>query len=160
VPRWRTSLTWVAPGRAAADNKTAQAAAFDWVETVDRMKIAQRHCPRSAAGAAPLGLHRGQRERRSIESGVAPHGGCAGEGRGRAAESARARHHGRPAPTADAAVARAQFRALRGASRIADAGLAVDTLSMGMSADLELAVAEGAAEVRVGTAIFGAIMTP
>ena len=64
---------------------------------------------------------------------------------------------GIPAPTADAALARAQFRALRACfDRCRDAGLAVDTLSMGMSADLELAIAEGATQVRVGTAIFGA----
>ena len=52
---------------------------------------------------------------------------------------------------------RAQFRALRECfDRVRDAGLAVDTLSMGMSADLEAAIAEGSTEVRVGTAIFGA----
>ena len=64
---------------------------------------------------------------------------------------------GIPAPTSDAGAARAQFRALRRCYEdCRDAGLAVDTLSMGMSADLELAVAEGATEVRIGTAIFGA----
>ncbi len=64
---------------------------------------------------------------------------------------------GIPAPTPDVARQRAQFRALRACfERCRDAGLAVDTLSMGMSADLEAAIAEGATEVRVGTAIFGA----
>ena len=63
---------------------------------------------------------------------------------------------GIPEPTADPARERAQFRALAGCfRRCRDAGLAVDTLSMGMSADLEAAIAEGATMVRVGTAIFG-----
>ena len=63
---------------------------------------------------------------------------------------------GIPAPTEDVARQRAQFRALRECfDRCLDAGLAVDTLSMGMSADLEAAIAEGSTEVRVGSAIFG-----
>jgi pyridoxal phosphate enzyme (YggS family) len=60
-------------------------------------------------------------------------------------------------PTDDIARQRAQFARLR---RCLDdartAGLPVDTLSMGMSADLEAAIAEGATVVRVGSAIFGA----
>jgi uncharacterized pyridoxal phosphate-containing UPF0001 family protein len=64
---------------------------------------------------------------------------------------------GIPAPTEDFARQRAQFRALRECFlRCRDAGLPVDTLSMGMSADLEAAIAEGSTQVRVGTAIFGA----
>ena len=63
---------------------------------------------------------------------------------------------GIPSPTADATRLREEFRALRQcfeACRVS--GLPVDILSMGMSADLEVAIAEGATEVRVGTAIFG-----
>ena len=61
-----------------------------------------------------------------------------------------------PEPSADAAVLRARFALLRElqAGLVAD-GLALDTLSMGMSQDIELAVAEGATIVRVGSAIFG-----
>ena len=60
-------------------------------------------------------------------------------------------------PTADVARQRAQFRRLRECfDACRAAGLAVDTLSMGMSADLEAAIAEGATLVRVGSAIFGA----
>jgi len=63
---------------------------------------------------------------------------------------------GVPAPAADPARLRREFRALRACyDACEDAGLAVDTLSMGMSADLELAIAEGSTEVRIGTAIFG-----
>jgi hypothetical protein len=59
-------------------------------------------------------------------------------------------------PTTDTARQRAQFATLarcRDAARAA--GLAADTLSMGMSDDMEAAIAEGATEVRIGTAIFG-----
>ena len=63
---------------------------------------------------------------------------------------------GIPAPTADPAQQRQAFAALRGCFEACRAaGLRVDTLSMGMSDDLESAVAEGATEVRIGTAIFG-----
>jgi uncharacterized pyridoxal phosphate-containing UPF0001 family protein len=58
---------------------------------------------------------------------------------------------------ADEAAARAQFRTLKASFDAARRdGLDVDTLSMGMSADLEAAIAEGATEVRIGSAIFGA----
>ncbi len=58
--------------------------------------------------------------------------------------------------TDDLALQRAQFRSLRVLQAQAlDSGLAVDTLSMGMTADLEAAIAEGATMVRIGTALFG-----
>lgn len=61
-----------------------------------------------------------------------------------------------PRPTPDPVQQRAQFRALRVLrDRLAAAGIALDTLSMGMSEDLEAAIAEGATIVRVGRAIFG-----
>jgi pyridoxal phosphate enzyme (YggS family) len=60
-------------------------------------------------------------------------------------------------PAPDVAQQRVQFRLLReGLDRCRDAGLPLDTLSMGMSADLVAAIAEGATTVRVGSAIFGA----
>ncbi len=66
-----------------------------------------------------------------------------------------------PEPAADATAQRAPFRRLR--ELLADLnrrGHALDTLSMGMSADLEAAIAEGATIVRIGTAIFGpAVLT-
>jgi uncharacterized pyridoxal phosphate-containing UPF0001 family protein len=63
---------------------------------------------------------------------------------------------GIPEPSDDVAGERAEFRRLRECfDACRDAGLAVDTLSMGMSGDLEAAIAEGATMVRVGTAIFG-----
>jgi len=61
-----------------------------------------------------------------------------------------------PEPAGDEAARRAPHRALRELlERLNAEGLALDTLSMGMSADLEAAIAEGSTLVRVGSAIFG-----
>jgi uncharacterized pyridoxal phosphate-containing UPF0001 family protein len=61
-----------------------------------------------------------------------------------------------PEPAEDFETQRVPFRQLRElADRLRSQGLALDTLSMGMSADLAAAVAEGATIVRIGTAIFG-----
>ena len=61
-----------------------------------------------------------------------------------------------PEPTPDEALQRRRFGQLRELrDRLNRDGFAMDTLSMGMSADLEAAIAEGATLVRVGTAIFG-----
>ena len=61
-----------------------------------------------------------------------------------------------PEPTTDAQLQRARFRELRGIfESLQREGLALDTLSMGMSDDMEAAIAEGSTMVRIGTAIFG-----
>ena len=61
-----------------------------------------------------------------------------------------------PEPTDDTALQRARFAELRRLrERLSGAGLEIDTLSMGMSADLEAAILEGATIVRVGRAVFG-----
>jgi pyridoxal phosphate enzyme (YggS family) len=62
-----------------------------------------------------------------------------------------------PEPTSDAQLQRARFRELRALyESLRREGLALDTLSMGMSDDMEAAIAEGSTMVRIGTAIFGA----
>jgi len=62
-----------------------------------------------------------------------------------------------PAPAEDVAAQRAPHARLRALlMQLQHEGLALDTLSMGMTGDLEAAIAEGATIVRVGTAIFGA----
>jgi hypothetical protein len=62
-----------------------------------------------------------------------------------------------PEPTQDAATLAARFGVLATLQqRLAAAGIATDTLSMGMSADMAAAIAAGSTMVRVGTAIFGA----
>jgi pyridoxal phosphate enzyme (YggS family) len=141
-------------------NKAAPAAlSFDWVETVDRLKIAERLSAARPAERGPLNvLIQVNVSREATKSGVPPDA---------AVELARDVHRlprltlrgimGIPEPTRDVGRRRAQFRVLRDCfDACRDAGLTVDTLSMGMSADLEAAIAEGATEVRIGTAIFGA----
>jgi len=141
-------------------NKTREAAErFDWVESVDRAKIAQRLSAQRPAGRPPLNvLIEVNVSGESSKGGVAP-----GEVLALAREIVALQGvalrgiMGIPAPDVDAAAARTQFRALaRCFADLRDAGYGVDTLSMGMSADLELAIAEGSTQVRVGTAIFGA----
>ena len=139
-------------------NKTAMAAAFDWVESVDRLKIAQRLSAARAAHLPPLFVCvQVNASGEASKSGVAPEGAVAlAQAVAKLPGIAVRGIMGIPEPTPDEARARAQFRALRRCfEECRDAGLAVDTLSMGMSADLEIAIGEGATEVRVGTALFG-----
>ena len=141
-------------------NKTRVAAAnFDWVESLDRLKIAQRLSAQRPPSMAPLDvLVQVNVSGEASKSGVAP-GEALTLARGVAAlPRLRLRGiMGIPEATEDALQQRAQFRRLREClEQCVAAGLAMDTLSMGMSADLEAAIAEGATQVRVGTAIFGA----
>lgn len=141
-------------------NKTAVAAAiFDWIETVDRLKVAQRLSAQRVAGTPPLQI--------CVQvnaSGEASKGGVGPDEALLLARSIAALPHlrlrgvmGIPAPTTDEAQQRREFGVLRACFDAMRAdGLPVDTLSMGMSADLDIAIAEGATQVRVGTAIFGA----
>ena len=153
-----TDVTWHLIGPLQS-NKTAQAASFDWVETVDRLKIAQRLSTQRPPGLAPLSVCiEVNASGEASKSGVPPSGAVDLARAVAALPNLRVRGiMGIPAPDAPQDVARAQFRALaRCYEACRDAGIAVDTLSMGMSADLDLAIAEGATQVRVGTAIFGA----
>ena len=153
-----TDVSWHLIGPLQS-NKTAQAAAFDWVETVDRLKIAQRLSAQRPPGSPPLSVCiEVNVSGEASKSGVAPVDAVALATEVATLPNLRVRGiMGIPAPTSDTARARMQFQALaRCYAACRDAGLAVDTLSMGMSADLELAIAEGATQVRVGTAIFGA----
>ena len=140
-------------------NKTRLAAEnFDWVESVDRLKIAQRLSAQRPASRPPLDVCvQVNVSGEESKSGVAP-----GEAVALAQEVAalpRLRLRGImgiPAPTGDVARQRVSFGELRQCfEQCVAAGLALDTLSMGMSGDLEAAIAEGATQVRVGTAIFG-----
>ncbi len=140
-------------------NKTRPVAnAFDWVHSIDRLKIAERLAEQRAAHLAPLKVCiQVNVSAEDSKSGVAP------EQLGALAHAVAALPRLQlrglmciPEPSADAAVLRARFAVLRElqAGLVAD-GLVLDTLSMGMSQDIELAVAEGATIVRVGSAIFG-----
>ncbi len=141
-------------------NKTRPIAGhFSWVHSIEREKIARRLNDARPAHLPPLNvLIQVNVSGEASKSGVAP-----GDERALAAAIRtlpRLRLRGLmtiPEPTADVSVQRARFAHLRELLRpLQAADAAVDTLSMGMSDDLEAAIAEGATMVRVGTAIFGA----
>ena len=145
-------------------NKTRVAAqCFSWVHTIDRARIAARL-------AEALGAERASLEvcvqvnisGEASKSGVAPDEALALLREVAALPRLRLRGlMGISEPAPDPAVQRAQFARLRELFTAARAaGLELDTLSMGMSADLESAIAEGATMVRVGTALFGARSSP
>jgi len=141
-------------------NKTGPAAArFDWVHTVDREKIAARLAAARPAARPPLDVCvQVNISGEATKSGVAPRDAVALARAVAALPRLRLRGlMGIAEPTADTAAQRRQYRVLRECfDACRAAGLPVDTLSAGMSADLEAAIGEGATIVRVGTAIFGA----
>jgi hypothetical protein len=151
-------LTWHFIGQLQANKTRDVAVAFQWVHTLDRAKIAARLSAHRPHYAGPLDVL--LQVRLAEEDGK---GGVAPEQLPALAEIVaglpRLRLRGLmciPPPQADAALARAPFRRLRElALDLNRGGYLLDTLSMGMSADLEAAIAEGATIVRVGTAIFG-----
>jgi hypothetical protein len=140
-------------------NKTSLIAMhFDWVHSIERLNIAERLAA-ARAGKPPLNLClQVNVSGETTKSGVAP-----GELRALARAVAalpNVRLRGLmaiPEPSQDYAAQRRPFRALREMLErlVNQEGLVLDTLSMGMSADLEAAIAEGATIVRIGTAIFG-----
>ncbi|MFA7667248.1 MAG: YggS family pyridoxal phosphate-dependent enzyme [Burkholderiaceae bacterium] len=162
-----SALTWHFIGPIQS-NKTRQIAeAFDWVHSVDREKIAVRLGQQRPEAMAPL-----QCCVQVNVSGEASKSGCAPEAALDLARTVAAQPRLRlrglmviPEPTDDVALQRSRFASARlllaqlreklgrEAPQVA-AGL--DTLSMGMSADLESAIAEGATIVRIGSALFGA----
>lgn len=141
-------------------NKTKSIAAnFDWVHSIDRLKIAQRLSEHRSDSAPPLNV--------CLQVNVSGEASKAGVEPAQASELAlqiaalpRLRLRGLmaiPAPAEDEAQQRQPLRQLRELfAAIKSEGLPLDTLSMGMSDDLEAAVAEGSTLVRIGTAIFGA----
>jgi pyridoxal phosphate enzyme (YggS family) len=140
-------------------NKTRPVAEhFDWVHSVDRLKIAERLSAQRPDGLPPLKvLLQVNIDDEGSKSGVAP---AEAPALARAiAQLPRLALQGLmtiPRPAAGFEAQRAAFAALRRLrDQIAATGLALPELSMGMSSDLEAAIAEGATIVRVGTAIFG-----
>jgi PLP dependent protein len=155
-------LEWHLIGPLQGNKARPAAAHFAWVHGVDRMAIAQRLSDARDAGQTPLNV--------CIQvniSGEASKSGCPPDAALDLAQAVarlpRLRLRGFMGiaeESADAALQRAQFRTLSALrDRARAAGLDVDTLSMGMSADLEAAIAEGATWVRIGTALFGARQT-
>lgn len=145
---------------AIQSNKTAEVARhFAWVHSIDRLKIAQRLSAQRPADLPPLDVCiQVNVSDEPQKAGVAPHE-LAPLAHAVAALP-RLRLRGLmciPAPEENRERQRLPFRRLREAQeRLNAEGLSLDTLSMGMSDDLEAAIAEGATIVRVGTDIFGA----
>lgn len=151
-------LVWHFIGPIQGNKARAIAEHFDWVHSLAREKIAQRLAAARPAGRGPLDVClQVNVSGEQSKSGVAP------EALLPLAEAVRALPQLRlrglmaiPEPSDDIAVQRRRFAGLHLLlSRLNAAGYGLDTLSMGMSHDLESAVMEGATIVRVGTAIFG-----
>ena len=154
----RAAIRWHLIGPLQSNKTREVAAHFDWVHTVDRLKLAQRLSDQRPPELAPLQVClQVNISGEASKSGVAP-AEVAALARA-VAVLPRLRLRGLMAiPEACAGIEsqRAPHRALRELLESLDAeGLALDTLSMGMSGDLENAILEGATHVRVGTALFG-----
>ncbi len=152
----RTAIEWHLIGPLQSNKTRAVAEQFDWVHSIDRLKTAQRLSDQRPAHLAPLQLClQVNISGEASKSGLAPQ-----EVPALAAQVLRLprlRLRGLmaiPEATADAAAQRAAYRRVR--ELMVSLQLPpLDTLSMGMSDDLEAAIAEGATLVRVGSAIFG-----
>ena len=149
-------LSWHFIGPIQSNKTRAIAENFAWVHSVDRLKIAQRLSEQRPADLPPLNI--------CIQvnvSGEASKSGCTPADLPALAEAIQALPRLKlrglmaiPEPTDDRAQQDAAFAAVRDLQASLDLGL--DTLSMGMSHDLESAIAQGATWVRIGTALFGA----
>ena len=151
-------LEWHCIGPVQSNKTRLVATHFDWVHTLDRLKIGERLSQQRPADRGPLdACIQVNIDRGPTKSGVAP-----GDVLPLARELAQLpnlRLRGLmtiPEPNPDPAAQRdVHQRARTLFEQLRDAGLALDTLSMGMTADLESAIAAGSTLVRVGTAIFG-----
>ena len=157
------ALEWHCIGPLQSNKTRPVANAFDWVHGIDRLKIAERLSAQRDVHLPPLNV--------CIQVNVSGEDSKSGVAPDEVAALAQAvaglpglRLRGLmciPEPTEDTALLRERFAVLR---RLRDelvaAGLELDTLSMGMSHDIEPAIAEGATIVRVGTAIFGERVKP
>ena len=153
-------LIWHFIGPIQSNKTRAIAEHFDWVHSVDRLKIAQRLSEQRPAGLPPLNI--------CIQvnvSGEASKSGCTPADLPALASAINALPRLKlrglmaiPEPTEDRAAQDAAFAAVRDLinSLQASLNLPLDTLAMGMSHDLESAIAQGATWVRIGTALFGA----
>jgi len=154
----RPEIEWHLIGPLQSNKTRVVAEQFDWVHSVDRLKIAQRLSEQRPADLLPLQVCL----QVNISGEASKSGLAVDEVAGVAREVAalpRVNLRGLmaiPEPAGNEAAQRqphAQLRALL--EKLQREGLLMDALSMGMTADLEAAVMEGATIIRVGTAIFG-----
>lgn len=151
-------LQWHCIGPIQSNKTRLVAAHFDWAHTVDRLKVAQRLSEQRPEGMAALQVC----IQVNVDGGVTKAGVAPDEVLELAREVARLPRLALrglmtiPEPAADFAAQKAvHLKAKALFEELKEAGLALDTLSMGMTADLEAAIAAGSTMVRVGTAIFG-----
>jgi pyridoxal phosphate enzyme (YggS family) len=153
-----TDVEWHLIGPLQSNKTKVVAERFQWVETVDRIRIAERLADARPAGMPPLNICvQVNISGESSKSGVPPEETLA-LARSVAALPRLALRGlmGIASDTPVVATRHAEFAVLRALFDICRSdGMPVDTLSMGMSTDLESAIAEGATLVRIGTAIFG-----
>jgi len=152
------ALEWHFIGSLQSNKTRTAAERFAWVHSIDRLKIAQRLSAQRPPELPPLQVClQVNISGEASKSGVSPE--LLGELAADVATLPRLRLRGLmaiPAPCTDAEAERAPFRALRHlVEALRTDGFDLDTLSMGMSGDLEAAIAEGATIVRIGTALFG-----
>lgn len=151
-------IEWHFIGPLQANKTRSVAAHFDWVHSVGRLKIARRLSEQRPEELGPLNICL----QVNISGEATKSGALPDEAADLAAEIAalpRLRLRGLmaiPAPADAPAAKRAPLRALcELQARLTAGGLQLDTLSMGMSDDLEEAIAEGSTMVRIGIALFG-----
>jgi PLP dependent protein len=151
-------LEWHFIGPIQSNKTRPIAASFDWVHTVERLKIAERLAEQRPLERGPLNI--------CLQVNISGEASKSGVRPDELLDLARAvstlpnlRLRGLmaiPEPQDDPELQREPFARLRElAQSLVKAGIFVDTLSMGMSADLRAAILEGASIVRVGSAIFG-----
>ncbi len=152
------AIEWHFIGPIQSNKTRAIAERFAWVHSVEREKIARRLSEQRPAHLPPLMVCvQVNVSAETSKSGVRPDEALALARCVAGLPNLRLRGLMTvPAPSVDPDAQRSQFRALHELQeRIRAEGIALDTLSMGMSDDLEAAIMEGATLVRVGTAIFG-----
>lgn len=151
-------IEWHFIGPIQSNKTRAIAENFAWVHSVEREKIARRLSDQRPPDLPPLNI--------CLQVNISEEASKSGVGLADApavAHAIAAMPHLRlrglmaiPAPSSDPVAQRLAYRPLKVLFDLLNAqGLALDTLSMGMSADLDAAIAEGATMVRIGSAIFG-----
>ncbi|MCG5529424.1 YggS family pyridoxal phosphate-dependent enzyme [Halorhodospira halochloris] len=153
-----SDIEWHLIGSLQSNKTRAAATSFDWVHTIDRAKIAQRLSDQRPDALPPINICLQVNISEETQKAgcppveVLPLAAATADLPGVSLRGLMAI----PEPSTDCTVQRRSFAKLRKLyEQLQDEGFRMDTLSMGMSLDLDAAIAEGANYVRVGTAIFG-----